>query len=95
MKPIQQVVDYLTQKVDSVNINNPKANRGAQLLKGIKGYPEKLHKYVNIAFNILQLNFSKSTTEIPAGVAKLTQTSSAAGKYILCLLYTSPSPRDS
>jgi len=38
--PLNEVVDYLIDKVSNVNMNNPKANKGAQILRTISKFKD-------------------------------------------------------
>ena len=78
MNPLNEVVQYIDQKIATVNVNNPKANAGAKYLK--ENYEDgDTPRLVDIAFQIIQMGFTKSSSETPAGEAKLTATSSGIG----------------
>lgn len=73
-----EVTEYLTTKLERINMNNPKANAGAVYLK--KHYEvEQLVHMTTKAIEIIQLHFTRTNTGMPAGEAKLTAVSSAVG----------------
>ena len=76
---LEKVTEYLIEKVDKVNVNNPKANSGAVLLHFNKNYREDMIELVTIAFSIIQLHFSKESSSSPAGTAMLTAVSTLIG----------------
>lgn len=82
MKPIDQVTEYLIDKVNKINVNNPKANSGGVLLKLHKTYQEDMDLFVNIALQTIQILFTKDTSDSPAGTSQLTNTSFKIGQHI-------------
>ena len=80
--PLMEVVDYLVNKVSNVNMNNPKANKGAQYIRGISGYQVAIKEIVNVTFNRLSMNFTREYPEQPIGLAKLTQISTGIGEHV-------------
>ena len=72
------MTDYILNKVQTVNVNNPKANTGAVYLRQ-KFEDEDISRLVDISFQIMQLQFSKASNETPAGEARLTTVSSGIG----------------
>ena len=114
MSSLNQVIDYLTNKISRVNLKNPKANTGGALIKTHKGWEDEIERIVALSFQMIQSQFTKHG-DYEAGEAALTATSMIIGKItakiisrepisvthqlrlgdlIICLLYTSPSPRD-
>jgi len=80
--PLNEVVDYLITKVSSVNMNNPKANKGAQILRTISSFKESLPNIVQVAFDKMSSNFTREYPEQPIGLAKVTQVSTGIGERI-------------
>ena len=77
MNPFELMASALEEKVSKVNVNNPKANSGAVLLKLSK--VENFEGLLGIAFQIIQMSFTKDSSSDPAGTGKLTQISSLIG----------------
>ena len=86
------MTEYLLQKVARVNINNPKANSGAVLLRLHKNIEVDMDILVGIAFQTIQLNFTKDTSSSPAGTAGLTQVSTAIGQHVHRYIAREPVP---
>ena len=82
MTALNQVTDHLREKVKKVNPKNPKANSGAVLLRLHKTWEEDIDKFVSISFSIIQFQFSRTSSDSPAGTAKLTATSMLIGQAI-------------
>ena len=80
--PLNEVVDYLITKVSSVNMNNPKANKGAQILRTISSFKESLPNIVQVAFDKMSSNFTREYPEQPIGLAKVTQVSTGIGEHV-------------
>ena len=81
MNGLAQVKEYILQKTSNVNVNNPKANQGAKYLA--ENYTEEeILQHVDTSFQIIQLQFTKSTSETPAGEARLTTVSSGIGYHV-------------
>ena len=99
MSALDEVVDYIIDR-------KTHPGRPSDGIKFIKDNfrDEDIYRLVDISFQIIQMYFTKSTVETPAGEARLTTVSSGIGNRIFiagddegihtCLLYTSPSPRD-
>ena len=78
---MNEVTDYILNKIRSVNVDNPKANSGAVYLR--KNFrDEDIYRLVDVSFQIIQMHFTKSTTETPAGETRLTTVSSGIGHRI-------------
>jgi len=73
--PLNEVVDYLINKVSNVNMNNPKANKGAQILRTISKFKDNIPSIVQVAFDKMSSNFTREYPEQPVGLAKTTQVS--------------------
>ena len=80
MNVLTELQEYLLEKLEQVNINNPKANSGAVLLKLYDNYEEDMDKILVKSIHTIQHYFTKETVEYPAGVAALTNTSIKIGK---------------
>ena len=91
MTALNQVVDYLQNKISRVNLNNQKANRGGVLVKTHKGWEEKLEKIVMLSFQTIQSQFSKhdNAGEV-IGECKLTMVSISVGKMTASLIQREP-----
>ena len=79
MQGLTQIKEYLLNKISKVNVNNPKANTGAVILKLHKTIEDDMDKLVGIAFHTIQLHFTTDNSSNPAGTANLTMISSAIG----------------
>ena len=86
------MIEYLHQKVERININNPKANSGGVLLKLHKNIDEDLPILVDIAFHTMQLHFTTDNSSNPAGTAGLTMVSSAIGLKVHQYIKREPVP---
>lgn len=86
------MTEYLLEKVRRINVNNPKANSGGVLLKLHKNIEEDMDTLVGIAFHTIQINFTKDTSNSPAGTAGLTQVSSAIGMHVHQYIKREPVP---
>ena len=78
MNVLEEVIDYILDKLDDINVDNPKANAGAVYLKKNKR-PEDIENLVYQSVQLIQRQFSKVTNESAAGEAKLTAVSSSIG----------------
>ena len=92
MTPLNQVTEYLREKVRKTNLNNPKANTGAVILGLHKTYHDDMPHLVDVAFHTIQLYFTSDSSDSPAGTAKLTALSSAIGLRIYKILKREPIP---
>ena len=78
---LTEVVDYIVEKLQKTNINNPKANAGCvHILDHYEA--DEISRLVDMSFQIIQMQFTKATTETPAGETRLTTVSSAIGNRI-------------
>ena len=80
--PLNEVVDYLINKVSTVNMNNPKANKGAQILRTISKFKDNIPSIVQVAFDKMSSNFTREYPEQPVGLAKTTQVSVGIGEHV-------------
>ena len=92
MNGLQEVTQYLLDKVNKVNVNNPKANTGAKILKLHKTIEDDMQTLVGLAFQIIQLHFTKDSSNSPAGTTNLTMTSSAIGLKVYTHIHREPIP---
>ena len=92
MNALNQVTEYLRQKVSKVNINNPKANSGAVLLRLYKEFEDEVDNLVGIAFHTIQLHFTTDNSSNPAGTGGLTMISSAIGMKVHKYIDREPCP---
>ena len=90
MSVLTELKEYLLEKLDSTNVNNPKANSGAVLLKLYPDYEEDIEKIIGIAITTLAVMMSKDTPDSPAGETTLTNVSIKTGKFIYRHMYRDP-----
>ena len=76
MNALQEVVDYLENKISTVNVNNPKANAGAKHLALAE---IDIYRATSLAFDVIQQCFTKVSSDSPAGECKLTHVSTMLG----------------
>ena len=81
MSVLDEVKEYLLNKVNSVNVNNPKANTGAVYLR-LNFSDEEVEKHVDVSLQIIQANFTKTSSESAAGEARLTTVSTGIGSSV-------------
>ena len=76
--PLIEVVDYIVERID-------KPGRPSDGIAYIKEHftEEKITELVAISFEILQLSFTKATSDNPAGECRLTAVSSLIGTHIM------------
>ena len=82
MQPIYEVIDYLIDKVRTVNTKNPKANTGAVVLQYDKEYEVNMEGFVKNSLQIIQILFTTSSSSNPVGTASLTNASSKIGREV-------------
>ena len=92
MQGLEQVKVYLMEKISKINLNNPKANTGAKILKLHKTIEEDIDKLIAIAFQVIQLGFTSHTTSSPAGTVTLTSVSTAIGFKVYHYINREPIP---
>ena len=73
----------ISRKIEKVNVNNPKANWGARVLKENNIDLDLIDDYLYWAVNTMQLHFSTNSSSNPAGRAGLTMISLAIGANVL------------
>lgn len=84
------MIEYLNRKVSRVNLNNQKANRGGVLVKTHHGWEDKLEKLVAVSFQIIQSQFTRTSSDYLPGEAGLTATSMVIGKAVARLISREP-----
>ena len=82
MSVLTELKEYLLEKLDSTNANNPKANSGAVLLKMYEPYEEEMEKMLVNIIQTMTTLFSKETSDSPAGTSSLTNMSIKIGKHL-------------
>ena len=85
MTALEEIHEYLYEKISRVNTNNPKANTGGCILKLLE-WEDNLPALISHATSILQFQFTRTNKEVDAGKAKLTATSTMIGQYCLLML---------
>jgi DNA-directed RNA polymerase len=76
---MKDIVDHLKLKVESVNINNPKANPGSKILRE---HEHRLVEFIMTGLDTLGTHYNKYDEEFPYGYARLTTVSTAIGREI-------------
>ena len=92
MQGLEQVKVYLMEKISKINLNNPKANTGAKILKLHKTIEEDIDKLIGIAFQAIQLNFTSDSSSSPAGTTTLTSISTSIGLKVYNFIHREPIP---
>ena len=97
MNALEEVVDYLLPKINSININNPKSNIGCVLLKLYKNknedtFEEDLDDFCYQAFNVLVSLFVKETIDSDKAMSSLTNVSMKIGQRISKKIQRDPLP---
>ena len=82
----------MIEKVQKVNVNNPKANSGCVLLRLHKTWEDDMDIMVYKALQIIQMHFTRDTSDSPAGTAQLTNLSSKIGAFIHKFIQRDPIP---
>ena len=76
---MNELIQYLLDKIASTNLNNSRANTGAVILKLVPELDTKIKPLLAMVIQIMQGRFSKATSADPVGMAKLTNLSMAIG----------------
>ena len=90
MSVLTELTEYLIDKVEGTNINNPKANSGAAFLKLYETYKEDMEKMIVIAAQTMTVLFSKETSDSPAGTSTLTNLSMKLGRHMYKYMHREP-----
>jgi len=84
----------LRDKVETVNLNNPKANPGSKLLKD---HVHRIMEFVMTSLDTIGTHYNKYDEEFPYGYARLTTVSTAIGREVcrrIGLEYGSEKPKE-
>jgi DNA-directed RNA polymerase, mitochondrial len=76
---MKDIVDHLRDKVETVNLNNPKANPGSKLLKD---HVHRIMEFVMTSLDTIGTHYNKYDEEFPYGYARLTTVSTAIGREV-------------
>ena len=87
---LDEVIGYLQEKINKVNLNNQKSNTGGVLVKTYKGWEEKLPQLVTISFQLIQSQFTRASNEYLPGEAALTATSMIIGGSVARMISREP-----
>ena len=90
MNALDEVIDYLHKKIDKTNLNNPKSNIGAKLVKSSPVWKEKLDTMVLRAFQVIQIRFARSNSVTQQGETGLTYISTRIAKTVGRLIRRHP-----
>ena len=90
MSALNQVIEYLQNKISRVNLNNQKSNRGGVLIKTHKGWEDKLERMVILSFQIIQSQFSRNNTTYTVGECGLTYCSMSIGEIVARITQREP-----
>ena len=82
MSVLTELKEYLLEKLENTNVNNPKANTGSVLLKLYEGHEEELEDMLLKCVQVLQRLFTKETADSPAGETALTNASIKIGEFM-------------
>ena len=82
MSVLTELKEYLVEKLERTNINNPKANRGAVLLKLNEEWEDKFDDIIDEVTEIMQRLFSKETADSLSGETPLTNLSMKIGAHM-------------
>jgi len=91
---MKDIVDHLRDKVETVNLNNPKANPGSKLLKD---HVHRIMEFVMTSLDTIGTHYNKYDEEFPYGYARLTTVSTAIGREVcrrIGLEYGSEKPKE-
>ena len=92
MQGLKKIEEYLFEKISKVNVNNPKANTGAVLLRMHVNINSDMCELVNIAFHTIQFHFVSDTSSNPAGTGGLTSISTTIGNKVHRYINREPCP---
>ena len=87
---MKDISEYLIQKVDGININNPKANAGAVLLRLHPPYREQMNSMVLRCIELITFYFGKTSSDSPHGTVTLTNISRKIGQHIYKIMNREP-----
>ena len=90
MGVLKELNTYLVEKVDGININNPKANSGGVLLKLYPDYKQDMDKMLVMAVEIITFYFGRTSSNSPYGTVALTNISRKLGQKIYSFMHREP-----
>ena len=79
----EDIAQHIRKKVTNVNVNNPKANWGARVLKELDFDSYLIDDILYWVVNTMQIHFNTNSPTNPSGKAGLTMISMAVGGHIL------------
>ena len=82
MSALTELKLYLLEKIERINVNNPKANSGGVMLKLYEGHEEEMDDILTHALQTMTWLFIKDSTDNPAGTSSLTNMSTKIGKTV-------------
>jgi len=82
MSALQEIVDYLVNRVDGVSPARRRPHLAGLLLRLSVDYSERMEDYVLKSISILQMQFTKDTSSSPAGTTTLTNASTKIGQSV-------------
>jgi len=94
MNLIEQIAEYLIDRIEKANINSPRGNTGCIVLAFYPDYKLKLPTMVYLASEKIQLKFSRDANGDIAGMAKLTSVSVAIGEALSAYMGGEPLAKD-
>ena len=77
------VSNHIRSKIDKVNVNNPKANWGARVLKELGFDTGMVEDYVFSTIHNMQMHFNQNSPGNPSGSTGLTALSMSIGTFLL------------
>ena len=90
MSVLTELKLYLVEKIDKVNINNPKANAGGVLLKLYENYEEEMEDMLMCVIQVMQSLFTRESVDSPPGEAALTNISMKIGQFMFGYMEREP-----
>ena len=80
---MDRAIQYLKDRIQGVNLNNPKANRGCRLLYH---YTDRLPDILNVSWRVIVMVMGRESKDSPHGTAKLMFTAITMGEEVAALL---------
>ena len=87
---MSKLKDYLINKINRVNVSNPKANTGAVLMKLYPTYEEDMDSILKQVIQVVNILFKKDTPDYPIGITPLTNTSMKIGEIVYKFMNRKP-----
>ena len=82
MSVLTELKLYLLDKIERINVNNPKANSGGVMLKLYEGHEEEMDDMLMCAIQVMQSMFTRESVDSPPGEAALTNVSMKIGQFM-------------